>query len=178
MPFVFFVGSLRRKKNLGLLLDAFELLAERGTPLHLVLAGIRNTAWSDLCARVEEAPLKGKVFFPGYITERELCVFYNMAQTMVYPSMFEGFGIPPLEAMACGTPVITTTGGAIPEVVGDAAVLVDPLDTKAMLEALVKLQEDPLFGAEYVRRGFEQVKKYTWRRAALSYLDLYRSLVR
>jgi glycosyltransferase involved in cell wall biosynthesis len=178
VPFVFFVGSLRRKKNLGLLLDAFEQLAARGTPLHLVLAGIRNTAWSDLCARVEEAPLKGKVFFPGYITERELCVFYNMAEIMVYPSMFEGFGLPPLEAMACGTPVITTTGGAIPEVVEDAAVLVDPLDAKGMLEALVKLQEDPLFGAEYVRRGFEQVKKYTWRRAALAYLDLYRSLIR
>ncbi|MFH1998285.1 MAG: glycosyltransferase family 1 protein [Planctomycetota bacterium] len=177
-PFVFFVGSLRRKKNLAILLDAFEELAEHDFPLNLVLAGIRNTAWPDLQERVALAPLKGRVFFPGYITDRELVVLYNMAEIMVYPSMYEGFGLPPLEAMACGTPVITTTGGSIPEVVEDAAVLIDPLDKEGLKKALIRFYKDPLLGAEYVRRGYEQVKKFTWRRAALSYIELYRTLLK
>jgi glycosyltransferase involved in cell wall biosynthesis len=96
---------------------------------------------------------------------------------MVYPSMYEGFGLPPLEAMACGTPVVTTTGGSIPEVVEDAALLVDPMDKKGMLEALLKLLKDPLFGAQLARRGFDQVKKYTWNTSAQEYLELYRSLL-
>lgn len=175
-PFLFFVGSLRRKKNLALLLDAFEILAKRNGICILVLAGIRNTAWPDLKDRIKEPPLKGRVFLPGYITDRELILFYNMAEIMVFPSMYEGFGLPPLEAMACGTPVVTTTGGSIPEVVGDAAITVDPLDGAGMAEALVRLLEDPMFGAEYVRKGFERVKQFTWRRSAEAYLDLYRSL--
>lgn len=176
-PFVFFVGSLRRKKNLSLLLDAFEDLAKTDFAPNLVLAGIRNTAWPDLNKRVSEPPLKGRVFFPGYITDRELVVLYNMAEIMVYPSMYEGFGLPPLEAMACGTPVITTTGGAIPEVVEESAVLIDPMDKEGLKEALVRFQDDPLYGAEYVRRGYEQIKKFTWRSAALAYLELYRNLL-
>ncbi|MHC4943762.1 MAG: glycosyltransferase family 4 protein [Planctomycetota bacterium] len=176
-PFVFFVGSLRRKKNLALLLDAFEDVAGRGTPMNLILAGIRNTAWPDLQERITRPPLQGKVFCPGYITDRDLTLFYNLAEIMVYPSLFEGFGLPPLEAMACGTPVITTTGGAIPEVVEDAAILVDPFDKQAMAEALIRLQEDTMAAAEYVRKGFELVKRYTWRSAVNAYLELYRSLM-
>jgi glycosyltransferase involved in cell wall biosynthesis len=176
-PFLFFVGSLRRKKNLSMLLEVFQDLAERGMPLNLVLAGIRNTAWPDLVEKVQKPPLKDRVHFTGYISDKALNVFYNLAEIVVYPSMFEGFGLPPLEAMACGTPVVTTTGGSIPEVVGDAAITVDPLDRQGMGEALIRLHEDPLLGAEYVRRGFERVKKFTWRRAALDVLELYRSLV-
>lgn len=176
-PFVFFVGSLRKKKNLDLLLDAFEDLVNKGIHKNLVLAGIRNTAWPDLNDRVTAAPLQGHVFFPGYISDRDLAVFYNMADFVVYPSMFEGFGLPPLEAMACGTPVITTTGGSIPEVVGDAAILVDPTDRKGMFESMVNLAKDPVFGAELARLGFARVKKFTWHRAALAYLDLYGRLL-
>jgi len=177
-PFIFFVGSLRRKKNLSLLLDSFEDLVKGGSSMNLVMAGIRNTAWPDLVERIEKQPLKGRVFLPGYLSDRNLNFFYNMAEIMAYPSMFEGFGLPPLEAMACGTPVVTTSGGAIPEIVGDAAIIVDPLDTKAMTQSFAKLHEDPLFGAEYVRRGFLTVKKFTWRKAAEAYLDLYKSLLR
>ncbi len=176
-PFIFYVGSLRRKKNLSLLLDAFSDLVAQGAEVNLLLAGIRNTAWPDLQERVSQRPLDGRVFFPGYVPDRDLLLFYNMAEVMVYPSMFEGFGLPPLEAMACGTPVVTTTGGSIPEVVGEAAITVDPLDRKGMCEALARLLADPLYGAEFVRRGFERVKSFTWRRAAASYLDLYRRLL-
>ena len=176
-PFVLYVGSLRRKKNLAMLLDAFEDLARGSTDLDLVLAGIRNTAWPDLVERVAEPPLKDRVFFPGFVPDRDLKILYNMAEIMVYPSLYEGFGLPPLEAMACGTPVVTTTGGSIPEVVGDAAICVDPMDRAGLAEALAKVHGDPMFGAELVGRGFERVKAFTWRKAAEAYLSLYRSLL-
>ena len=175
-PFVFFVGSLRRKKNMALLLDAFERLLRRGTEVNLVLAGIRNTAWPDLEERTAGPPLAGRVFFPGYVSDRDLVYFYNLAELVVYPSMFEGFGLPPLEAMACGTPVVTTTGGSIPEVVGDAAITLEPTDREGLCEAMARILEDPLLGAEYVRRGFERLKRFTWKKAAQAFLDLYREL--
>jgi len=176
-PFVFFVGSLRRKKNLSHLLDVFSDLASGRSNVNLVLSGVRNTAWSDIKEKVSAPPLEGRVFFPGYVPEPDLNILYNMAECVVYPSMYEGFGLPPLEAMACGTPVVTTTGGAIPEVVGDAAAVVDPLDREEMLKAMLKILEDPMHGAELVRRGLDRVKSFTWRKAAQEYLALYRSLL-
>lgn len=176
-PFLLFVGSLRRKKNLSTLLDAFERMQE---PEHrefkLVLVGIRNTAWSDLKKRLNAPALKNRVFFPGYVSDDDLVVFYNLARALVFPSRFEGFGLPPLEAMACGTPVITSNGGAIPEVVGDAALMVAPADTDALAQAMRSIVGDAALREQLIKKGLERARKFSWKKAALAVLQLYREL--
>ena len=116
-PFLFFVGTLRRKKNLKSLLSVFAELPEpERSSVSLVMAGIRNPSWPEFEDLVAARKLQGRVFLPGFVSDTDLVTFYNMATAVVYPSLFEGFGLPPLEAMACGAPVITSSGGAIPEV--------------------------------------------------------------
>ena len=176
-PFILFVGSLRKKKNLGTLLDAFENILEMGIgDLNIVLLGVRSTAWGDLSERLEKSALSKRVFAPGYVSDSDLLCFYNLAKIVVYPSLFEGFGLPPLEAMACGTPVITTYGGAIPEVVEEAAVLVEPRDVKGLREAILSLHRNKGLREEYIKRGYERVASFTWRKTAQEYLELYKEL--
>jgi glycosyltransferase involved in cell wall biosynthesis len=176
-PFLLFVGSLRRKKNLSTLLDAFEKLPDpERKELKLVLVGIRNTAWSDLKKRLNTPALKNRVFFPGYVSDDDLVIFYNLAEALVYPSRFEGFGLPPLEAMACGTPVITSNGGAIPEVVADAALTVSPSDTDGLAQAMLSIRRDKELRTQLIKKGFERARKFSWKKAALAVMQLYREL--
>ncbi|MEW6742901.1 MAG: glycosyltransferase family 1 protein [Planctomycetota bacterium] len=176
-PFLFYVGTFRRKKNLAVLLEAFASLpAATRRSLSLVLAGIRNTSWPELESMLSMPELKNVVFLPGYLTDEDLVTFYNLSRALVYPSRFEGFGLPPLEAMACGTPVIASTGGAIPEVVGEAAFLVDPTDPTALRRAIVELNENEDLRQELIKKGLEHVKKFTWRKTADAILKLYQEL--
>jgi len=176
-PFLLFVGSLRKKKNLVTLLDAFDNILEAGIgDLNIVLLGVRSTAWGDLKDRLEKSDISKRVFVPGYVSDSDLLCFYNLAKIVVYPSLFEGFGLPPLEAMACGTPVITTHGGAIPEVVEEAAVLVEARDVKSLREAILSLHQDKKLREEYIKRGFDHVASFSWRKTAQEYLDLYKEL--
>lgn len=177
-PFVLFVGSLRKKKNLSTLLDAFEEILEAGMgDLNIILLGVRGPAWNDLKHRVEQSSLDEKVFVPGFVPDSDLLCFYNLAEIVVYPSLFEGFGLPPLEAMACGTPVVTTYGGAIPEIVEEAAMLLEPRDVNGLREAILSLHEDRELRDEYIRRGFEHVPAFSWTKAAGEYLELYKELL-
>ncbi len=177
-PFLLFVGSLRKKKNLLTLLDAFEGILESGVAdLNIVLLGVRSTAWGDLKDKLKNDSLSRHVFIPGYVSDTDLLCFYNLAEIVIYPSLFEGFGLPSLEAMACGTPVITTTGGAIPEVVGDAALLVEPRDMPALRQAILSLHDSRKLREEYVRKGFRQVDSFTWRKTAREYLKLYEEML-
>jgi glycosyltransferase involved in cell wall biosynthesis len=176
-PFLFFVGTLRRKKNLRLLLEVFAKLPEPERSTHvLVLAGIKNPAWPELEQLVRSRELEGRVFLPGYVTDDDLVAFYNLATATIYPSMFEGFGLPPLESMACGTPVITSNGGAIPEVVGDAALTVPHDDRKKMEGAILSVLRDAKVRADLRKKGLKHAAKFTWDVAAERYLDLYRRL--
>ncbi len=175
--FLFFVGTLRRKKNLRALLEVFKELEEPYRSEYvLVLAGIRTTVWPEFEELVRAKELEGRVFLPGYVTDDDLVAFYRLASAVIYPSLFEGFGLPPLEAMACGTPVITSSGGAIPEVVGDAALTFPPDEPDALRDAIVRLLSDDALAAKLRRKGERHVKKFTWERAAERYLALYREL--
>jgi len=177
-PFLLFVGSLRRKKNVGTLLDAFESMLEKGIGnLNIVLLGVKGAAWGDVRERIELSRLEKRVFVPGFVSDSDLLCFYNLAEIVVYPSLFEGFGLPPLEAMACGTPVITTYGGAIPEIVEDAALLVEPRDVEGLRDAIITLHNNEAIREEYIKRGFERVEGFSWSRAAAQYLQLYDELV-
>jgi glycosyltransferase involved in cell wall biosynthesis len=175
-PFVLFVGTLRRKKNLRLLLEAFAGFTGASKKRYqLVLAGVRGTTFSEIEDTLNDPRLAGRVVLPGYVADDDLVALYNLASCVVYPSRFEGFGLPPLEAMACGAPVVASNGGAIPEVVGDAAAMFDPADGVALRENLLRVLEDREFAAALVARGAAHARKFTWERAARQYLALYRA---
>ena len=175
-PYLFFVGTLRRKKNLRSLVSVFGDLPEPERSSHtLVLAGIRNP-WPEFEELVQSEENRGRVFLPGYVSDDDLVAFYNHASAVIYPSLFEGFGLPPIEAMACGTPVITSNGGAIPEVVGKAALTFSPERPDQLQDAILSILRDHDLAARMVRRGRRHAKKFTWDATAEAYLSLYDEL--
>jgi len=176
-PFLFFVGTLRRKKNLRRLLEVFAALPEPERSSYvLVLAGIRNPDWPEFEQLVGSKELLERVFLPGYVSDEDLVAFYNLATATIYPSLFEGFGLPPLESMACGTPVIASSGGAIPEVVGDAALTVPPEENDVLSDAILSVLRDKTLAADLRSKGLRHAQGFTWDSAAERYLDVYRSL--
>jgi glycosyltransferase involved in cell wall biosynthesis len=173
-PYLLFVGAPRRKKCLDVLLAALARVpADVRAGTQLVMAGVRNPKESGLESKVKEFGLGETVRFPGYVGDDDLVRLYQHAIALIFPSRFEGFGLPPLEAMACGTPVVASTGGAIPEVVGDAALLVQPRDVQQLADAIVRILTNETLRANLRRRGLERVKAFSWRRAAQQILDLY-----
>ena len=176
-PFLLFVGTLRRKKNLRALLNVFASIGEPWRSSHaLILAGVRTAAWPEFEEALNAEGLQDRVFLPGYVSDEALVTFYNHADALVYPSLFEGFGLPPLEAMACGTPVVTSQGGAIPVVVGKAALTVPAGDPDALRDAIERVLGDDELRASLTKKGKRHVKKYTWKKTAEKYLELYREL--
>jgi glycosyltransferase involved in cell wall biosynthesis len=175
-PYLLFVGAARRKKNVEGLIAAFaQLPDELKSSTQLVLAGIRNPKQHGLEAKVQQRRIADRVRFPGFVSDGDLVHLYRGASALVFPSLFEGFGIPPLEAMACGTPVIASTGGALPEVVGTAALLVQPGDVQQLADAMKRVLTSEPLRADLRRRGLERAPQFTWRRAAEKVLELYRA---
>jgi len=127
-------------------------------------------------AAVEQAGLKDRVIFTGFITEKELDQLLRHAAVFVYPSLYEGFGIPILEAMKVGTPVVTSSVTAMPEVAGDAALFVDPYDTDKMAEAMARVIKDEKLRAELREKGFERAKPYSWEATCSTYYKVYEEL--
>jgi glycosyltransferase involved in cell wall biosynthesis len=124
---------------------------------------------------VQRAGLEGRVVFPGYVDDADLPALYSAAAVFVYPSLYEGFGLPPLEAMACGTPVISSNAASLPEVVGDAALLVDPTDTTALAQALHAVLSQPSLHADLRKRGLSQAARFSWQRCAAETLGAYQA---
>ena len=118
-----------------------------------------------------------ELIFPGFIDSSDLPYFYNGADLFVYPSLYEGFGLPPIEAMACGTPVITSNVSSLPEVVGKAALTVDPYDTLALAETIMKVLTDDSLRDELSRKGLQHSQKYNWQDIAEQILQVYRDVV-
>jgi glycosyltransferase involved in cell wall biosynthesis len=134
--------------------------------VQLVLAGKRGWLYTDLFAQVERLGLANRVLFPGYIADADLPALLSGALGFVFPSLYEGFGIPVLEAGACGVPVITSNTSSLPEVAGDAALLVDPHDVDAIAEAMHRLVTDEALRTELARRGLENVQRFSWEKCA------------
>ncbi len=167
-PYVLFVGTLQPRKNLARVLEAFETLAARGLPHHLVLVGRRGWLADPLFAAIERpgSPARGRIHVTGYLADEDLPVVYTGAAALAFPSLYEGFGLPALEAMACGTPVLASNTSSLPEVVGDAALTVDPLDTRAITAALDRLLTDQTLRGDLRERGLARAQQFTWERAA------------
>ena len=165
-PYLLYLGTLHPRKNLSRLIQAFYNLQPATCNLQLVLAGKKGWLYDDIFAQVRALGLTERVIFTGYVPDDDLPALLSGALAFVYPSLYEGFGFPVLEAMACGAPVVCSNVSSLPEVAGDAALLVDPLDTAALAAALARLVGDEGLRRELRERGFRQVRKFSWRRCA------------
>lgn len=173
-PYVLFVGTLEPRKNLVRLVAAFErAVREAALPHHLVLAGNRGWKTEALERAIETSPLRGRIHRVGYVPDSDLPCWYAGAALAAYPSLEEGFGLPPLEAMACGAPVVTSDCSAIPEVVGDAAVTVSPRDVDALAQALRRVLTDSALAADLRAAGRQRAGLFTWEAAARRYRAVY-----
>ncbi len=175
---ILFVGTLEPRKNVPSLIRAFAQAKRKGRlPHRLVLVGARGWKHSEIDKTVEREGLSNDVMLAGYVPEEELVEWYRAADLFVYPSLYEGFGLPPLEAMASGTPVITSNVASLPEVVGDAALMVRPEDEDAMTEAIIRVAQDSSIRADMIARGLKQASKFSWERAARETINVYRSVL-
>ena len=170
--YALFVGTLQPRKNLIRLIEAFSNLQYPISNIQLVIAGKKGWLYWEIFRRVKELGLEGSALFPGYIAADDLPALLSGASLFVFPSLYEGFGLPVLEAMACGTPVVCSNISSLPEVAGDAALLVDPLDVEELAAAMERVLGDESLRAELIERGFEQVSKFSWERCARQTLDV------
>ncbi|PKO22871.1 MAG: glycosyltransferase family 1 protein [Chloroflexi bacterium HGW-Chloroflexi-1] len=175
--YVLFVSTIEPRKNLIRLLAAFERVHAAGLTDALVIVGKRGWLYDDFFAALERSPARQAVIFPGYVPDADLPAVYGGSQVCAFPSLFEGFGLPVLEAMACGAPVVCSNTSSLPEVAGDAALLVDPLDIDAIADTLYRLLADPDLRADLARRGLVQAARFSWPRAATETLAVYRRLL-
>jgi glycosyltransferase involved in cell wall biosynthesis len=171
--YLLFVGTIEPRKNLSRLLAAFEAVYADGLADGLVIVGKRGWLYGDFFARLEESPVRDAVILPGYVPDEDLPVICAGAQALVLPSIYEGFGLPVLEAMACGTPVAASNASCIPEIGGEAVLYFDPLDVEAMAEAIRCLLRDTDLQGEMRARGLVQSALFSWKRAAAETQAVY-----
>jgi glycosyltransferase involved in cell wall biosynthesis len=171
--FILFNGRPLPHKNLERLIEAFALLKPRHPNLYLMLAGKRDKSHDAYLALAEKLGVKDHVVVTGWVTDGQLRWAMEHAKAYVYPSLSEGFGLPPLEAMLSGAPVVASNATCIPEVCGEAAHYFDPLDTQAMADAIDEVLTDKKLRQTLIGRGHQQVKKYSWRRMAEQTLAVY-----
>jgi glycosyltransferase involved in cell wall biosynthesis len=165
--FLLYVGTIEPRKNLLTLIRAYdELLRTTEHQPQLVLCGGRGWLCDEVFNLVDELKLQDQVRFTGYVDDADLPALYSAAQAFVYPSLYEGFGLPPLEAMACGAPVITSNVTSLPEVVGDAGLTHAPEDARELTRTMARLLSDLNLRAHFKRAGLERARQFSWERAA------------
>ncbi len=178
--FILFLGTLEPRKNITRLLEAYALglhkFATDAQPIPaLVIAGSKGWFYDIIFARVRELGLADRVVFPGFVPTEELPWWYRAAELFVYPSLFEGFGLPVLEAMACGTPTITSNISSLPEVAGDAALLVDPDDAQTLAESIARVLAEPDLALAMRSAGLVQASRFSWGRTAAETAAVYQA---
>jgi len=172
--YVLFAGNIEPRKNIMRLLEAYARLKARWTYAYpLILAGGQGWRNADIYRGVKELSLEKDVRFLGYVPDEELPALMSGAALFVYPSLYEGFGMPPLEAMACGTPVVTSNSSSLPEVVGDAALLIDPHDVEELAEGMHQALTDRELRDEMRQRGLARAKLFSWEETARQTLKVY-----
>jgi len=175
--FVLYVGTIEPRKNLPRLVDAFAAIADIDSEIQLVIAGKLGWMADSLFDTIKRLGLASRIVFTGYLSEQEKCRLLASCTVFVYPSLYEGFGLPALEALASGAPTITSNNSSLPEVVGDAALLVDPTSTEELQTTLNKLLSDSSLQEELRRTGPIQASKFTWRNTAHLTLEVYTSFI-
>ncbi len=177
-PFLLSVGTLEPRKNLVRLVEAFAVLQQQGfRDLQLVLAGVPGWGSRPLRRAWERCPVRSAVKAIGFVPDAVLEALYRQAELFLFPSLYEGFGFPPLEAMAAGTCVVASPRGSLPECLGEAAAWVDPLDVGMIAERSAQLLRDPDLRMDFVQRGYRRVARYSWRESAAGTLEVYRDIL-
>jgi glycosyltransferase involved in cell wall biosynthesis len=175
--FVLYVGNIKPHKNLVRLIEAFsELRARELEDVKLLIIGDEISKLPALRHAVHRHKLHKHVRFLGYVPDDQLAVLYRLAAVFVFPSLYEGFGLPPLEAMASGTPVVVSNVSSLPEVVGDAAVLVDPHDTDSIVDGLRCVLTNPARAEDMRRKGLERSREFSWERSVARTLEVYKRI--
>ncbi len=174
--FLLYLGTLEPRKNLARLIDGYALWREKNPALQdveLVLAGGKGWYYDEIFRRVQERKLEQVVHFPGFVPSPELPHWYRAAEAFVYPSLFEGFGLPVIEAMACGTPVICSDAASLLEIAGDAALTFPAEDTDALVRALETFFGQPELAEELTQRGLKRRHRFSWQETAQQTIEVY-----
>lgn len=182
-PFILGVGTLHPRKNYSRLISAFSQIADvsrrldgRSINHNLVIVGKQGWRFDSIIADAARLGIRTRVVFPGYADDEDLPALYRAAELFVFPSLYEGFGLPPLEAMASGTPVVTSNVSSLPEVVGDAGLTVDPTDIHALANAMSRALQDTQLRQQMIQRGLARAKEFTWLRAARQLRQVYQQV--
>ena len=179
-PYLLYAGNIRPHKNVVRLVEAFAVARSRLAShpvyreLRLVIIGDTISQYPAVRQAVHKSRVEQVVRFLGFVPLETLRCFYESAAAFVFPSRYEGFGLPPLEAMTCGAPVVASNVSALPEVVGDAAVLVNPMNVFDIARGIQESLLDETLRAELIRRGYEQAARFSWERTAQEVLEIYR----
>jgi len=174
--FILYVGTIEPRKNLSTLLKAYAVLRQSQPEIGLVIAGGKGWLYKGFFSELRALGLEQHVKLTGYVPDEDLPALLNCAEVFAYPSIFEGFGLPPLEAMACGTPVLVSNASSLPEVVGEAGLLLPPTDVHGWVEALRRALSDSALHAELRARGLQRAQRFTWEKAAHETLKVYNTV--
>ncbi|MVX67321.1 glycosyltransferase [Clostridium chromiireducens] len=179
--YILYMGTLEPRKNIESIIEAFGIFKRENSlsnkNMKLVIAGKKGWLFESIFNLVDKLSLKNEVVFTDYVDEDDKPIIYNMASLFVFPSLYEGFGIPVLEAMASSVPVITSNVSSLPEVAGDAAILVNPKDTKFIAEKMSEILSDEELRRNLIKKGHEQAKKFTWEASAKRTYEIYKSIL-
>jgi glycosyltransferase involved in cell wall biosynthesis len=175
-PYILSVGTVQPRKNYQMLIRAFQPVAANW-PYNLLIVGGKGWLYDDVLAEVTRQGLDGRVFFAGFVNDTDLPALYSGATLFVFPSLYEGFGLPLLEAMGCGAPVITSYASSLPEVAGEGTIQLSPHETAAWTEAINRLLANPAERARMVANGFRQARRFSWQKAARQLLGVYKRLL-
>jgi glycosyltransferase involved in cell wall biosynthesis len=175
-PFILFVGGADPRKNHRALVRAFARRADEFKGRQLVLVGDSVHRFGDMAQTIAQCGVEGRVICPGRLPIEDITRLYSHADLFVFPSLYEGFGMPVLEAMACGAPVVTSSRTSMPEVAGEAALLVNPENDDELAEAMVRILRDTPLRESLRAKGFERAKQFTWERAARQTVEVYKEV--
>lgn len=177
-PYLLFVSTIEPRKNITAIISAFNYLKEKHKIEHkLILIGKKGWNYKPIFAAIEHSPWKHHIHHLDYLSDELVALFYSKADVFVYPSHYEGFGLPVLEAMTLGVPVVSSQASSIPEVAGDAALLINPNEPIQLAEAILKVISDSQLRQQLIDKGKEQAKLFTWERTARETLKAYKSLI-
>ncbi|MBN3948856.1 MAG: glycosyltransferase family 4 protein [Nostoc sp. NMS7] len=177
-PYLLFVSTIEPRKNINAIIYAFNLLKKKCKIEHqLILIGKKGWNYDPIFADIESSPWKSQIHHLDYLSDELVALFYSKADVFVYPSHYEGFGLPVLEAMTLGAPVVTSNTSSIPEVSGDAAILIDPNDPVQLAEAILKVISDSQLRQELINKGKARAKLFSWERTAKETLNAYRTII-
>ena len=178
-PFALAVGTIEPRKNFARLIEAFaRARTSPGGPQQLVIAGRKGWLYDDVFEAVGRLGVQDDVRFLDYVADADLPTLYSLASVVAMPSLYEGFGIPVVEAMACGTPVVASSAGSLPEIVGQAGLLAAPEDVEGLAEALTRAVSDASLRSQLVARGYERVASFDWDEAARKHVVVYHDVAR